>query len=343
MNKEQKAEVVEEVARELSEAGAVFAVDYRGISVKQAADLRAQLADAGARFRVVKNRLTLRAADEAGAEDLKQYLEGPTALTFVFGDGDAALAAKALAAFRRENGLPDFKGGSMEGQPLTAAEIEALSRLPARDVLYNQLVGVTASPLTGLVRTLNALISGLAAQLGQIRDQGLVEGEPAADEGGEPAASAEAAGAGEGETDEESSDEGGDSDDGGTGSDDSGGDSDDSGDDGDSDSDESGEDGDSDGDPVSEAELTQDQESEAVVTADTRDDDSDEEVATAGTGGDESADDPSVMPAEEAPGDPVAEAETAQEESGEDGDAGADGEGGEPAGDDGAAGEDNQE
>jgi large subunit ribosomal protein L10 len=192
MNKEQKAAAVEEVAAQIQESEAVFAVDYRGISVPQAAELRTRLTEAGARFRVVKNTLTERAVDKAGAESLKEVLEGPTAFTFVFAEGgDVALAAKALATFRRETNLLSFKGGLMAGDPITVEQIEALSRLPARDVLHGQLVGMIASPITGLVRGLNALISGLAIQLGQIRDQGLVGGdEPPAEE---PAAEEEEA------------------------------------------------------------------------------------------------------------------------------------------------------
>jgi large subunit ribosomal protein L10 len=187
MNREQKAAAIEEVAGQIQESEAVFAVDYRGISVPQAAELRTRLTEAGARFRVVKNTLTERAVDQAGAEPLKSLLEGPTAFTFVQADGDVALAAKALATFRRETDLLAFKGGVMNGDGLSVEQLEELSRLPARDVLHGQLVGMIASPITGLVRTLNALISGLAIQLGQIRDQGLVGGEaPAAAE--EPAA-----------------------------------------------------------------------------------------------------------------------------------------------------------
>jgi large subunit ribosomal protein L10 len=183
MNKEQKAAAIEEVAGQIQESEAVFAVDYRGISVPQAAELRTRLTEAGARFRVVKNTLTQRAADQAGAESLKEFLVGPTAFTFVVAEqGDVALAAKALATFRRQHEVIAFKGGIMNGDPLTAEQLEELSRLPARDVLHGQLVGMIASPITGLVRTLNALISGLAIQLGQIRDQGLVGGdEPAAE------------------------------------------------------------------------------------------------------------------------------------------------------------------
>src|SRR5215216_4743311 len=182
MNREQKAAAIEEVVGQIQESEAVFAVDCRGISVPQAAALRTRLTEAGARFRVVKNTLTERAADQAGAEALKEVLEGPTAFTFVLADGDVALAAKALATFRRETDLLTFKGGIMNGDPLTVEQLESLSRLPARDVLHGQLVGMIASPITGLVRGLNALISGLAIQLGQIRDQGLVGGDAPAEE-----------------------------------------------------------------------------------------------------------------------------------------------------------------
>jgi large subunit ribosomal protein L10 len=175
MNKDQKAAVVEAVAAQIKESEAVFAVDYRGISVPQAADLRMELNKAGARFRVVKNTLTQLAADRAGAESLKEVLEGPTAFTFVAPDGgDVALAAKALAQFRRETDLLEFKGGVMDGEPLTAEQIGAIARLPARDVLHGQLVGMIAAPITGLVRGLNALIAGLAIQLKQIADEGMV-------------------------------------------------------------------------------------------------------------------------------------------------------------------------
>jgi large subunit ribosomal protein L10 len=193
MNRDQKAAAIEAVATQIQESEAVFAVDYRGISVPQAAELRTKLNEAGARFRVVKNTLTELAADRAGADPLKEVLDGPTAFTFVTADGgDVALAAKALAQFRRDNDLLEFKGGIMNGEVLTAEQIGALARLPARDVLHGQLVGVIASPITGLVRGLNALIAGLAIQLGQIVEQGLVGdgAEPTAEEPGESASEA---------------------------------------------------------------------------------------------------------------------------------------------------------
>jgi large subunit ribosomal protein L10 len=191
MNRDEKAAVIDQVADQIQESQAIFAVDYRGITVSQVAALRATLREADATLRVVKNTLTERAADKAGAEDLKAFLDGPTAFTFV--KGDAALAAKALAAFRREHDLLDFKGGRMDGDVVSADEILAISRLPSRDVLHGQLVGVLAHPISGLARTLNQLIQGLAVQLGQIAEQGLVGGDaPAAEAAPEEPAAEEA-------------------------------------------------------------------------------------------------------------------------------------------------------
>jgi large subunit ribosomal protein L10 len=176
MNRDQKSAVVDEIAGQLQAAEAIFAVDYRGISVAQVAELRSKLRDADATFRIVKNSLTERAADKAGADALKPLLEGPTALALV--QGDAALAAKALNDTARAlNNILEFKGGLLNGNALSADDVRSIARLPSRDVLNAQLVGAIASPLTGLVRTLNALIAGLAIQLQAIADQGLVSGQ----------------------------------------------------------------------------------------------------------------------------------------------------------------------
>ena len=175
MNRDQKAAVIEEVAGQIQESEAVFAVDYRGISVPQAAELRTKLRDADASFRIVKNTLTERAADQAGAEGLKELLEGPTAMTFV--KGDAAAAAKALRDFRRATQLLEFKGGWMNGAKLSPEEIDSIAQLPSREVLYGRLVGMVASPLTGLASAMGGLIGGLARQLQAIADQGLVGGD----------------------------------------------------------------------------------------------------------------------------------------------------------------------
>jgi large subunit ribosomal protein L10 len=180
MNRDEKAQAIEEIAADIEAAEAIFAVDYRGISVPQAAELRGKLREADASFRVVKNRLTKIAAEKAGEERLGELLQGPTALTFV--RGDTAQAAKAISTFNKEHEVLTFKGGFMDGLSLDEDKFKSIARLPGRDVLNGQLAGVVASPLTGLVRGLGSMIQGLALQLGQIAEKGLVTGEAPADQ-----------------------------------------------------------------------------------------------------------------------------------------------------------------
>jgi large subunit ribosomal protein L10 len=180
MNRDEKATAIEEIAADIAAAEAIFAVDYRGISVPQAAELRAKLRESDASFRIVKNRLTKIAADKAGAgERLNALLQGPTALTFV--RGDTAQAAKAISTFNKEHKVLTFKGGFMDGIDVDEGGFEAIAKLPSRDVLNGQFAGVVASPLTGLVRGLGSMIQGLALQLGQIAEKGPVTGEAPAE------------------------------------------------------------------------------------------------------------------------------------------------------------------
>jgi large subunit ribosomal protein L10 len=189
MNREEKATAIEEIAAQIEAAAAIFAVDYRGISVPQAAELRGKLREADASFRIVKNRLSKLAAEKVGEERLGELLQGPTALTFV--RGDTAQAAKAISSFNKEHDVLIFKGGFMDGISLDEDAFKSIARLPSRDVLNGQLAGVVASPLTGLVRGLGSMIQGLALQLSQLAEQGLVGGDasaatgPAADEADE--------------------------------------------------------------------------------------------------------------------------------------------------------------
>jgi len=218
MNREEKSATIQEIAAQIEGAEAIFAVDYRGISVPQAADLRNKLRETDSSFRIVKNRLTKLAAQQAGEERLAELLIGPTALTFV--RGDTAAAAKAITTFNKEHDVLTYKGGFMAETVLDEAAFKSIARLPSREVLVGQFAGLVASPLTGIVRGLNALIQGLATQLGQIAEQGLVTGEvpaaPAAEaapaeeapaeeppaEAEEPAAEAEEPAAEETSTDE---------------------------------------------------------------------------------------------------------------------------------------------
>lgn len=188
MNREEKAAAVDEIASQIEATETIFAIDYRGISVPQAAELRAKLREADASFRVVKNRLTKLAAEKAGREQLNELLDGPTALTFV--RGDVALAAKAITTLDRDWEVLEFKGGLVNGDTMDAEEFKLIARLPGREALNAQLAGVVAIPLTGLVRGLNSLIAGLASQLQQMADQGLVSGEAPPEEA--PASAEEA-------------------------------------------------------------------------------------------------------------------------------------------------------
>ena len=180
MNRDEKSAAIEEIAAQIEGAEAIFAVDYRGISVAQAAELRSKLRESDSSFRVVKNRLTKLAADKAGEERLTDLLEGPTALTFVA--GDTASAAKVISTFNREHDVLTFKGGFMGELLLDEDKFRSIARLPSREVLDGQLAGVVASPLTGLVRGLGSMIQGLVLQLGQIAEKGLVSGEAPAQE-----------------------------------------------------------------------------------------------------------------------------------------------------------------
>jgi large subunit ribosomal protein L10 len=191
MNREEKAAVIDQISEEIGTSDAIFALDYRGITVAQIADLREKLRPVDTKLRVAKNSLAERAADQAGVSDIKPLLVGPTALALV--KGDAAAAAKVLSDTARAlRGPLQFKGGILGGAVLSSVQVESIARLPSRDVLNAQLVGTIAAPLSGLARTLNALISGIAVQLGQIRDQGLVSGAAPAEPTAAPAATQDA-------------------------------------------------------------------------------------------------------------------------------------------------------
>jgi large subunit ribosomal protein L10 len=174
MNREEKSATIQEIAAQIEGAEAIFAVDYRGISVPQAAELRGKLRETDSSFRIVKNRLTKLAAQQVGEERLAELLVGPTALTFV--RGDTAAAAKAITTFNKTHDVLTYKGGYMGETVLDESGFKAIAQLPSREVLIGQFAGLVASPLTGIVRGLNALIQGLATQLGQIAEQGLVTG-----------------------------------------------------------------------------------------------------------------------------------------------------------------------
>jgi large subunit ribosomal protein L10 len=178
MNRDEKTAVVDRLAEDLSDAQAIFAVDYRGISVPQAAELRTKLRESEASFKVVKNRLAKLAAEKAGTE-IDELLTGPIALTLI--NGDPVVVAKTITTFTREHEVLEYKGGLMDGAALDVDGFQAIAKLPGLDMLHGQLVGLAASPLTGLVAGMSNLISGLGRQLAQMAEQGLVSGEAPAE------------------------------------------------------------------------------------------------------------------------------------------------------------------
>jgi large subunit ribosomal protein L10 len=168
VKREEKARVIQEIAEKLRANSAVL-VDYQGMNVAQSTQLRARSREAGVEFVVAKNTLTRMAADEAGVEDLSEYLVGPTALAF---SEDPVASAKLMAEFAGQVESFTLKGGLLEGgRVLDEADVVALSRLPGREQLLAQVVGGISSPLTGLVTVLNNAVQGLVVALNQIAEQ----------------------------------------------------------------------------------------------------------------------------------------------------------------------------
>ncbi|HET8605823.1 MAG TPA: 50S ribosomal protein L10 [Gaiellaceae bacterium] len=161
MQKEDKERVVAELAERLRESETLIVADYRGLTMPQIDGLRDELGKHGARFRVVKNTLTRRAAEAAGADALLPLLEGPSAIAFIEADGDPAAVAKALAAAARETRVLELRGGVMQARTLSAAEVDALSKLPPLEVLRGQVIGAVLGPLTAIVGLVNAPLQNL--------------------------------------------------------------------------------------------------------------------------------------------------------------------------------------
>ena len=180
MLKTDKERIVEELAAELGSAETLIVADYRGLTNKQLEALRDQLLPHGARFRIVKNTLTRRAAEQAGADALLVMLEGPTAIAFIESSGDPAAVAKALAATAKETNVLTLRGGMLEGKSLTGEEVDRLATLPPLDVLRGQLVGAIVAPITQLLALVSAPLRDLHglidARIAQLEAQGEVVG-----------------------------------------------------------------------------------------------------------------------------------------------------------------------
>ena len=151
MLREDKERVVAELVERLRTSETLIVADYRGLTMTEIDSLRGELLKHGARFAVVKNTLTRRAAEAAGADALLALLEGPTAIAFLETDGDPVAVAKALSDAARTTRVLAVRGGVLEGNAITAEDVANLAKLPPTDVLRGQLVGAVAGPLTTVV------------------------------------------------------------------------------------------------------------------------------------------------------------------------------------------------
>ena len=194
MQKADKEKVIADLTERLSSADALLVADYRGLSNSQLASLRVELLKHGAKLSVVKNTLTRRAAEAAGADALLAMLEGPTAIAFVEADGNAVAVAKALSDAAKDTKILALRGGVLSGNPITGDEIERLAKLPPLEVLQAQLVGVIVAPLTQLAAVLNAPLQNLVglidARITQLEEGGDTSGSEAAAAATEEAAPA---------------------------------------------------------------------------------------------------------------------------------------------------------
>lgn len=167
----EKSVVVAEIREKLEKSQACVLADFRGITVKEATELRDKLRSAGVEFKVCKNTLTRIAANEVGIQGLDPYLEGPTAIAF--GINDAVAPAKVLTEFIKNTKNKNFviKAGIVEGKVVGVEGVKALAELPPREVLLAQVLAGIQGPLVGLVNVLQGPIRKLGYALEDLRKQ----------------------------------------------------------------------------------------------------------------------------------------------------------------------------
>ena len=184
MHKDEKEQVVAELTERLRTSETLIVADYRGLTNKQIEELRAKLIEAGARFAVVKNTLTRRAAEAAGADALLALLEGPTAIAFLESEGDPVAVAKALGDAARDTKVLELRGGIMQGATISAEQVEELAKLPPVDVLRGQVLGAITAPLVNVVGLFTAplqdLVGLIDARIAQLQEQGDTSAEASA-------------------------------------------------------------------------------------------------------------------------------------------------------------------
>jgi large subunit ribosomal protein L10 len=182
--KRDKERVVAELVERLRASDTFIVADYRGLTMSEIDGMRTELLKHGARFSVVKNTLTKRAAEQAGVPSLVELLEGPTAIAFVL-EGDMVAVAKTLSDTARQTKVLSVKGGLLQGQPVSAEDVQKLAALPPADVLQSQVLGAVIGPLNAIVGLFTAplrdLVGVLDARISQLQEQGeTVEAEASA-------------------------------------------------------------------------------------------------------------------------------------------------------------------
>jgi large subunit ribosomal protein L10 len=178
MQKEDKERVVTELTERLKTADTLIVADYRGLTMPQIDALRGRLLEHGAKFTVVKNTLTRRAAEAAGADALLALLEGPSAIAFIEADGDMVAVAKALADSARDTKVLAIRGGILEGKTISGEDVEELAKLPPFDVLRGQVLAAIIAPLTSVLALVTAPLQNLVGLIDARIDQ--LGGEPPA-------------------------------------------------------------------------------------------------------------------------------------------------------------------
>jgi large subunit ribosomal protein L10 len=169
VNKDDKQQLVSELAGKLAGAKAAFLADYRGLTVEQVNKLRSDLRNAGVEYRVVKNTLLRLASQGTDLSCLDKHLAGPTAIAIA--SADPVASAKILSEFARVNAKFELKAGALGGKLLTAADIKALAELPSREVLLGKLLGTLNAPVANFVGVLAAVPRSLVQVLAAVQEK----------------------------------------------------------------------------------------------------------------------------------------------------------------------------
>ena len=180
MLRQDKEQIVKELADRLKSSQNLLVADYRGLTMPEIDELRTKMLESGARFSVVKNTLTRRAAEEAGVKELLDLIDGPTAIAFIDAEGDPAAAAKVLNDTARAHDVLVIRGGLLDGETVTDVEVKRLATLPPADVVRAQLAGAVAGPLTTVVGLFTAplrdLVNVIDARIKQLEERGETAG-----------------------------------------------------------------------------------------------------------------------------------------------------------------------